>query len=621
MSWRAGTSSYFYSFCTMPVTPSSSNRPKHVHAKSSNAQDFIDHLIKEDIISAQEAKDAINESNRLGRSIEAILIDRQSLTEEEMLSEKGAFLDIPWRAISSEYKIAESVISQIPEEAAKIYKIVPLSRDGNNVEVGMINPEDVHAQEALQFIAARGNFVPKKILISSKSYENIIRQYRSLGGEVTEALSELEEEVKIEGGALPATRAARTVEAILEEEAPIVKMVSVIMRHASEGGASDIHIEPLADRLRVRFRMDGILHTSILLPINVHPAIVSRIKILSNLKIDETRLPQDGRFHAVIDGREFDFRVATFPTANGEKVTIRVLDPTTGVRALPELGLTGRTLEIMEHGFKKPYGMILISGPTGSGKSTTLYALLKILNKEMINIVSLEDPIEYTIDGVNQSQVHEEIGYTFASGLRHILRGDPNVIMVGEIRDSDTAKLAVHAALTGHIVLTTIHTNSATGIIPRLVDMGVEPFLIPSSVAIGMAQRLIQRLCNNCKRTFVPEPKIVAMLERELKSLPEKERERIPKDGYKLWIAPGCDKCAGQGKKGRMGIYEAFDMTPEMEKIIVTEATEGNILKEANRQGMVSMLQDGLLKALEGQVSLEEVLRVVEERETTESKI
>ncbi len=605
----------------MPVIPPSSQRPQHIHAKSSNAQDFIDHLIKEEVISAQAAKDAINESNRLGRSAEAILVDKQILSEEEMLSEKGSFLDIPWKAVSSEQKIAESVISQIPEEAAKIYKMVPLSRDGNIVEVGMINPEDVHAQEALQFIAARGNFIPKKILISAKSYENIIRQYRSLGGEVTEALSELEEEIKTEEGALPATRAVRTVEAILEEEAPIVKMVSVIMRHASEGGASDIHIEPLADRLRVRFRMDGILHTSILLPISVHPAIVSRIKILSNLKIDENRLPQDGRFHAVIDGKEFDFRVATFPTANGEKVTIRVLDPSTGVRTLPELGLVGRTLEVMENGIRKPYGMILISGPTGSGKSTTLYALLKILNKEMINIVSLEDPIEYTIDGVNQSQVHEEIGYTFASGLRHILRGDPNVIMVGEIRDSDTAKLAVHAALTGHIVLTTIHTNSATGIIPRLVDMGVEPFLIPSSVAVGMAQRLVQRLCNNCKRPSVPEPKIIAMLERELKSLPEKERERIPKDGYKLWTAPGCDKCAGQGKKGRMGIYEAFDMTAEMEKIIVTEATEANILKEADRQGMVSMLQDGLLKALEGQVSLEEVLRVVEERETTESKI
>src|SRR3989344_3145344 len=602
----------------MPVTkpPTSSGSISHPHGKASGTQDFIDHLVKEKVISLQQAKDVLNEASRLNKPVKAAILSKEIMNEEDLLAEKASFLGLDWRLIPTEQKIPEAILSQIPEEAAKTYRMVPLARDGNILEVGMITPEDVRAQEALQFIAARNNFIPKRILISPIGYEVIVRQYRSLGGEVTAALGELEKELQKTEEIETRPAPQRTVGEILEEEAPIVKMVSVILRHASEGGASDIHIEPLGDRLRVRFRMDGILHTSILLPIAVHPAIVSRIKILANLKIDETRLPQDGRFHAVMEGKEFDFRVATLPTANGEKVTIRVLDPTTGVKSLGDLGVVGHNRQVIEGGIRKPYGMILISGPTGSGKSTTLYALLKILNKEVVNIVSLEDPIEYTIDGVNQSQIHEDIGYTFSSGLRHILRGDPNVIMVGEIRDSDTAKLAIHAALTGHLVLTTIHTNNAVGIIPRIIDMGVEPFLVPSSVAVGIAQRLVQKLCNNCKTIVSPERGNLAIIERELKNLPEEEKKRIPAGPIKVWNAPGCDKCAGHGTKGLIAIFESFDMTQEMEQIIVDDLTEGKILEEIKRQGMVTMLQDGILKALEGIVSIEEVLRVVEEHES-----
>ncbi len=602
----------------MPVNPQDAGSIAHSHNKTASVQDFLDHLVKEGVISATQAKELLAESSKFGRPIEALMLDKQMLAEEELIAEKGAFLDMQWKTISAEQRVPQAVLLLIPEEAAKTYLMVPLSRDGNVLEVGMMSPEDVRAEEALQFIAVRNNLTPHKVLISPRSYENVFRQYRSLRGEVTEALTELEKELKTETQTETGARPARTAEAILEEEAPIVKMVSVILRHAAEGGASDIHIEPLQDRLRVRFRMDGELHTSILLPVAVHPAILSRIKILSTLKIDETRLPQDGRFHAVIDGKEFDFRVATFPTANGEKVTIRVLDPTAGVRSLGELGLVGHNLTVISAGIKKPYGMMLISGPTGSGKSTTLYALLKILNKESVNIVSLEDPIEYSIDGVNQSQVHEDIGYTFSSGLRHILRGDPNVIMVGEIRDSDTAKLAVHAALTGHLVLTTIHTNNAVGIIPRLLDMGVEPFLIPSSVAVGIAQRLVQRLCSNCKKSIPAEGKMLTLIERELKDLPEEDRKRIPQGQIKIWVAPGCEKCSGHGTKGRIGIYESYEMTREMEDALAKEATESVIREIIRRQHMVTMMQDGILKALEGLVSMEEVLRVVVEHETND---
>src|SRR4030043_922255 len=310
-------------------------------------------------------------------------------------------------------------------------------------------------------------------------------------------------------------------------EAPVSKIVDVMLRYAQEGRASDIHIEPYEKDVKARFRVDGVLHTSLVLPKNIHSAIVSRIKILSNMKIDETRVPQDGRFQSVIDNKKIDFRVSSLPVTQGEKVVMRLLDPTTGLMGFEELGLTGRNLDLLKKGIFQPFGMVVLTGPTGSGKSTTLYAILKELNQEGTNIISLEDPVEYYIEGVNQSQIRPEINFTFATGLRSILRQDPDIIMVGWIRDSETAGLAVHAALTGHIMLSTLHTNNAVGVIPRLIDMGVSSFLIPSALNLSMSQRLVRRLCPECKKQIVPPPKVSEMIKREFERMSPQARAEI----------------------------------------------------------------------------------------------
>ncbi|MDP1629276.1 MAG: GspE/PulE family protein, partial [bacterium] len=405
------------------------------------------------------------------------------------------------------------------------------------------NPDDVRAQEALKFIVQSRGLAAKIFISTPSDFSRAVGQYRTLRGEVKAALKELEIELEEKKPPAPRIGIKSAAEAAGEitEEAPIIKMVAVMLKHAVEGRASDIHIEPERDRLRVRFRVDGILYNSLFLPIHVHPAVISRIKILSNLKIDETRVPQDGRFHAKIEEREIDFRISTFPTQNGEKVALRILDSSVGIKTVDDLGLEQRNRNFLENALKKPFGMILITGPTGSGKTTTLYAALQILNKEGVNIVSLEDPVEYFINGLNQSQVRPEIGYDFAQGLRHILRQDPDIIMVGEIRDSETAALAVHAALTGHIVLSTLHTNNVIGVIPRLLDMKIEPFLIPSSLNLAVAQRLLRRLCDDCKKEVEAIGEGVKLIEEELAKIPKEVREKLPwKPPYKIYEPVGC---------------------------------------------------------------------------------
>lgn len=371
------------------------------------------------------------------------------------------------------------------------------------LQVGMVYPEDFKSQEALKFLARQQNFVYQVFLITSTNFNELLKQYRNLKGEVGTALEELKEEIKKEKGIIKTEELER-----LAEEAPISKIVAVILRQALEGDASDIHIEPTKEKLRVRFRFLGTLHSSIILPLKIHPAVIARIKILSNLKIDETRVPQDGRFSTKINGKNIDFRVSTFPTALGEKVALRVLDPSIGFKKFEDLGLRGRNLQAVKEAVIKPYGLILATGPTGSGKTTTLYSILQLLNKEGTNIVTLEDPIEYFLEGVNQSQIKPEIGYDFGTGLRQILRQDPNIIMVGEIRDEETASLVTNAALTGHIVLSTLHTNNSLGVIPRLIDLGVKPYLIPSTLSVAIAQRLVRTLCPECKKRLSPVRKL-----------------------------------------------------------------------------------------------------------------
>lgn len=530
--------------------------------------------------------------------------------EEIDVKKKAEALGLPLIDLTGK-TIPNDVLREIPEESAIFYQIIPFAKDEKILKVGLVNPNDLQAQEALRFITLRSGLKPEIYLVSQIAFDESIKQYKNLKEEVGAALQQLKKEVAREK---EETDKEKYEAKRVGVEAPISKIVAVMLKYAQDGRASDIHIEPFEKDLKIRYRVDGVLFTSLVLPKATQASITSRIKILSNLKIDETRVPQDGRFQAAIGDKKIDFRVSILPTIHGEKTVLRILDSSTGLMGFERLGLMSHNLEETRKAIKQPFGMILITGPTGSGKSTTLYAILKELNQEGVNIISLEDPVEYHIDGVNQSQIKPEINYTFASGLRSILRQDPDIIMVGEIRDSETAGLAVHAALTGHILLSTLHTNNAVGVIPRLVDMGVESFLIPSSLNLSIAQRLVRRLCDDCKKEIKTEAKVLTMIEKELENIPEKILKdfKIPKP-YKIFHALGCKSCNNKGTKGRIAIYEVLTMTKELEGIVIGGPTEQKIVEEANRQGMITMKQDGLLKVLQGIMSLEEVLRAVEE--------
>ena len=584
-----------------------SSSPKFMAKKT-----FTDLLLEKKLIDPAVLDSLRKEAKEKGLPLEDYILRQQIIKEEDFYRLKSQFLKIPFRSLAGQ-SISLDALKLIPVEAAQNYKFVPIAIDPQKgiLEAGILNPEDVEAREALKFIAHRNNLSSRIYLISQSDFSEVIKQYSSLKSEVKKALAELEQELK-EGKKITIKKPEER-EAIekIAEEAPITRVVATIINHAIEERASDIHIEPVEKSLRVRFRIDGVLYTSLILPVRIHSAIISRIKILSNLKIDETRIPQDGRFFTTVGKKKIDFRVSTFPTYFGEKAVIRILDPTIGLRSLADLGLEGRSLRVLTEAIQKSYGLILLTGPTGSGKTTTLYAILNILNKEDVNIVSLEDPIEYNVGGVNQSQIRPEIGYTFATGLRHILRQDPDKIMVGEIRDSETAALAIHAALTGHLVLSTLHTNNALGVIPRLIDMGVDPYLIPPTLILAMAQRLVKRLCPDSKESLALSPKIQKIIETEMKDIKKQDAKISLREPFKLYRPKPSPTCL-KGTRGRIAVYEMLYMTPELEHVILKEPSEAKIGEEAERQGMFTMLQDGLLKALNGVVSFEEVLEEVQ---------
>ena len=572
--------------------------------------DLVQQLVKKGVINKNKATVLEYEIKTSNKRPEEVILEKRIVTEDFLLGLKGEVLKIPLKAVSPE-EVQLKALETIPEESAKYYKMLPLAKEGNRLEVGMVYPEDLKAREALEFLARQNKFSYQIFLISLSNFNELLTKYRSLKKEVKRALEELETELEKEKR--PGVQAIE-VERIAEE-APISKIVAVILRHAVDGRASDIHIEPSRDKLRVRFRLDGVLHPSIFLPMRILSAIVARIKILSNLKIDETRIPQDGRFSARIEGRLIDFRVSTFPTILGEKAVMRILDPGERKIDFKELGITGRNLEAIKRGLDKSYGMILSTGPTGSGKTTTLYSVLSLFNKETVNIMTLEDPVEYFIEGVNQSQIKPEIGYSFGSGLRYMLRQDPDIIMVGEIRDEETASLAIHAALTGHILLSTLHTSNTLGVIPRLIDMGIEPFLLPSTLSLAIAQRLLRKLCPYCKKKVKANKEARKKIIDEIEKIPSvvKKEIKIEKVLY-IYEPVGCKRCNNLGYAGRIGIFEILEMTENLEEIILKEPSESTIKEEAKRQGMITMKQDGMLKVLEGVTSLEEVLRVAEEK-------
>ena len=566
---------------------------------------IIEELVKKGILTKEQEEKLKKEVEALGKKEDEIILDKKILSEEELFSLKSEILKIPLRKFEPK-EISPEVLKEIPEETAGFYKIIPISKKGKVLEVGMVYPEDLDAIEAIKFLARKRDLEIKIFLITLTDFKKTLEEYRAKREEIEKTIEELEKELKAEKYEKPTVAELGRI----VEEAPITKAVASILRYGIEGQSSDIHIEPSKDKMRVRYRFLGKLYSSIFLPIKVHPAIVSRIKILSDLRIDETRIPQDGRFSIEYGGRKIDFRVSTFPTAMGEKVAIRILDPRVGLKKIEELGLSGRNFEVLQRAIKKPFGMILATGPTGSGKTTTLYAILQKLNQEGVNIVTLEDPVEYFIEGINQSQIRPEIGYTFATGLRQVLRQDPDIIMVGEIRDKETAELAVHAALTGHLVLSTLHTNNALGVIPRLIDLGVSSFLIPYALSIAIAQRLVRRLCDKCKKEVKPTKEIKDLILAELDKFPleEKKKLKISQD-FKIYEAVGCDECHKVGFSGRIGIFEVLEITKNLEEIILKEPSEANIAEEAKRQGMITMKQDGILKILKGETTIEEVLR------------
>lgn len=572
----------------------------------------IDRLQKEGKLSTQEIEEAEKKAARLNKEVERIILGKDYVPKQDWLKTKGDILDYPYQDVRST-EVEDKLLNLIPVETARRYNLVPIDKKGDKLEVGMVDPANADAKEALRFIASRKGLNLEIYLISQQGYKHILRQYESFEGEVEEALEGLEkkkkEKAEEEGERV---KIAKPIAA----ESPVSKVVSVILRYGVETEASDIHIEPLENSIKVRFRVDGVLHTSLYLKKSIHSAIVTRIKILSELKIDETRVPQDGRFHAEIDDKKIDFRVSTFPTANGEKAVLRILDPEAGIFDLKGLGLQGRNLEVVSEAIHEPYGMILSSGPTGSGKTTTLYTALNILNQESVNIVSLEDPVEYFIEGVNQSQVKPEIGYSFASGLRHILRQDPDIIMAGEIRDEETASLATHAALTGHLLLSTVHTKDAVGIVPRLLDMAVERYLLPTTLSLGIAQRLARTLCPDCKEKFKPPKDIQERIKGAWEKIPQEQKNKLDVDPswpLEIYKAEGCEACGGTGYQGRTAIFEVLKMTPQLEEIISQDLSEANLRKEAKRQGMINMFQDGIIKVLQGDISYEDLLRVTKQ--------
>ena len=571
-------------------------------------QTLVEELLKRKFFDKGTTDELIQKAKELDKDFSQVVIESGLISDSDLVSLKSELYHLPSVAITDE-QIKPEALKIIPENTAEFYKLVPFDREGNVLRVGILNPEDNDALEALKFIAQDQGVSIEKYIIDVEDYSRILKKYRTLVGEVREALDELSQELEKE----EVKKAPLSQLPQISEQAPIIKAVAVTIKHAVESRASDIHIEPQEKEVRVRFRTDGEMHVSLILPKTIHSAIITRIKILSDLKIDETRVPQDGRFGTVVGDKKIDFRVSTLPTRYGEKVVLRILDPTVGLVDLPALGLAGRNLRLVEKYIDKPFGSILITGPTGSGKTTTLYAILRKINSEDVNIITLEDPIEILLAGINQSQIQEEIGYTFASGLRSILRQDPDIIMVGEIRDADTANLATHASLTGHLVFSTLHTNDSIGVIPRLVDLGVEKYLIAPTLNLAMAQRLLRRLCPSCKIKIKPDTAEDKIIKEAIDAMPEEVKKDLSKtfDVYKA-SDTGCGECKGKAYKGRMAIFEVFEINDGVEKVILSGISESALGEEAKRQGMLSMFQDGILKVLEGTVSLEELLEVAE---------
>ncbi len=570
---------------------------------------IADILVEKGIVKKEDVAGILDESTANDLSIEQVLL-KHGVQAEQILRAKGDFLDVPVFSLEG-VDIPSNILEFIPEESARHYGFVPIAVSDGVLQVGLIDPDNIEARDALNFIAAKASMPFKIFLISQEDFEKAMSLYKGISGEVNKALSELEFELKTEDSKNKKGKSEGqgdidlTADGKISEDAPVTKIVGTILRYATDGNASDIHIEPHRKNVIVRFRVDGVLNTSIVLPLKIHAAVVARIKILCDMRLDEKRKPQDGRFATRVEGRGIDFRVSTFPTYFGEKVVMRLLDQERGVKKMDDIGLSKRNIELIRKAITRPYGLILISGPTGSGKTSTLYSMLSEIDHDHQNVLSLEDPIEYSMEGVSQSQVMPEIDYTFASGLRTTLRQDPDVIMVGEIRDKETAQLAIQAALTGHLVLSTIHTNSAIGVIPRLIDMGVDPYLIAPTLILAMAQRLVSALCTDGGKEVPIDGSLKLFVEESFADLPEQFKKELPfsEKIYEKLQTPQCPT----GTRGRVAVMEVLEMNKDIEEIILKDPTEPAIWKVARAKGMITMKEDAIIKAMNRIIPFEEV--------------
>lgn len=558
------------------------------------------------LINEQSYEDVGLRRVKTGESEEDIIRSLRLVSEDDLIKAKAKFLKVPFVDLDST-AFSPEALSLVPESVAQKYKIVAYRFDtkAKTLFVTMVNPLDL---ETLEFLEKKTNLKINAAMSTEKQIDSFIKEKyireKSITSEVNKALDERKAEETV----------VKKVQENVTVEAPVAKIVSTILEYAIKSRASDVHIEPQEDNVRVRYRIDGILQEKYLLPRNVNDAVVSRIKILSDLKIDEKRVPQDGRFFFSADGNDVDLRISTLPTTYGEKVVMRLLKKSQKVPSLPDLGLRGLALKNLMSSIQRPHGIIIVCGPTGSGKTTTLYSILDIVATSKVNVVTIEDPVEYQMKGVNQVQVNVQAGLTFASALRSFLRQDPNVIMVGEIRDSETADLAINAALTGHLVFSTLHTNDASGVPPRLLDMGAEPFLLVSSLNCVVGQRVLRRVCKEC----VSQIEMTADQEQELKKtlgpIYNLIEGKYKKEGKKMTLPKvvGCEKCNNTGYLGRIAIYEVMPVSEKLSKLIIEKATAAEIQKQAMEEGMLTMKQDGYVKVLEGITTMDEVVRVAQ---------
>lgn len=566
------------------------------------------------IVGEKELEESFNEAQKKGEKLGELLLAKKLVDEIKLRKLYAYIVGVPFVDISKE-TIASDILQIVPEPIARKYKVVAFDKKGQELKVAMLNPEDI---QTIDFIRKKTGLKIISCLTTDESIEVALKQYgKSLKAEFGDIIDKNASEVSEE----------KSQEDLVEiaQGLPIIRIVDTLIKHAILQNASDIHIEPDEKEVRVRYRIDGILHEAMILPKQVRDGIIARIKVLSNLKLDEHRMPQDGRFKIEKEGLKISFRVSILPIFDGEKVVMRLLNESSKGLTLELMGMRGDALEIIHREISRPNGMILVTGPTGSGKTTTLYTIMDILNNPEVNISTVEDPVEYRMPRINQTQVHPKVGLTFAAGLRSLLRQDPDIIMVGEIRDKETMEMAIQAAMTGHLVLSTLHTNSAAGTLPRLIDMGAEPFLVASTANVIMAQRLVRKLCNDCKKEYKLDEKGLKNLEANynmtsiLDTLKKNEatRDKVKaKDHWgslKLYKPAGCEQCKNEGYHGRSGIFEVLEVNEGIEKLIAQKATSEELEKKAKENGMLTMLEDGFVKAILGITSVEEILRVTKE--------